>query len=596
LLPGLNGVPEQLTGWIGAPGDTSPAGLVADAAAAGAGGGWAIGADAGTERLHQLAGDGIWLTCVGRPGGVPDTGRVLSGLRPGQVAGLADCGGSFVVARWDEHRRELLLATDRFGALPLYYTLGPRGLCFGTDLEWVSHQAPGGPRLDQQALYDYLFYSVVPSQRSIYAGVHKLAAASALHYRAGRLEIARYWSPDFTRSAVTPADLADRTVESVRSAVARVAELPGLGCFLSGGLDSSTVCGMAARARPAATRAFNIGFDVPEFDESAYARITARHFGLELHEHSIRSTDIGGCIERVLGGFAEPFGNPSAVSAYLCADFARAAGVQHLLAGDGGDELFGGNERYQKQSLFNLYGDLPAWLRRGAVDRLAALRAAAPVPLAKLASYVRQARVPLPDRLFSYNLLVRNDPATVLTPEFLATVDTDSPYRYARGLFGAPAHGDALDRLLYLDWTTTLTDNDLPKVNVACQLAGVEVHFPLLDPAVVAVSTEIPSAAKLTLRDLRHFYKQAFAGFLPPAILTKAKHGFGVPVGIWINRDPVLRERVCSRLDALAGRGIVRREIIAEVLARQASDHASYYGALLWPLFALEEWLQSRRL
>jgi asparagine synthase (glutamine-hydrolysing) len=364
-----------------------------------------------------------------------------------------------------------------------------------------------------------------------------------------------------------------------------------MGCFLSGGLDSSSVSGLATRFAPAPVRAFTIGFDVAEFDESRYARVTARHFGLDLAEKQIGPADVTACIDGVIGAFAEPFGNPSAVSAYLCARSAHDAGVRHMLAGDGGDELFAGNERYQKQLVFELYGRLPGWCRSAAVDPVAELSRRAPGLLRKPWSYVEQARVPLPDRLFSYYLLVRNDPSTVLTPEFLRSVDQAAPYDYARMIYREPAHGDALDRMLYLDWTLTLTDNDLPKVRTACDLAGVAVHFPMLDPEVLRLSALIPSSDKLTLRQLRRFYKRAFASFLPPEVIAKSKHGFGVPVGIWINGDPVLRRRVHARLGSLGHRGIVRRDFIDNLLRLQETDHAVYYGALTWTLFMLEEWL-----
>lgn len=590
----------RLHGYVGRD-DARPGPAPGDPADAvgGSGPGYAWSASAAAARLGHWRDGDSWLAWVGAPrgpGGTPAAATLAADLRRAPDATLAALGGQFALAWYEAGTRVLRLATDRFGGVPVYYADAGGGFAFGTEFGRVARHGGAARALDAQALYDYLFYSVVPSNRTILAGIAKLPAAGLLTLRDGRATVARYWNPDFDRRPVDERELAAETVARITAAVGAAATLPDLGCFLSGGLDSSTVAGLAARSRPQPTHAFTIGFDVPEFDESAYARVTARHFGLELHEHRIRSEDVSRCVDKVLTGFPEPFGNPSAVSAYLCAAFAHEAGVRNMLAGDGGDELFGGNERYQKQSLFEAYGALPAPLRAGLVDPLAALSARAPGPLAKLASYVRQAKVPLPDRLYSYNLLVRNDPSAVLTPEFLATVDTGSPYAYARGLYRAPRSGDALDRMLYLDWTTTLTDNDLPKVNVACRLAGVDVHFPLLDPAVVEVSTRVPSAAKLTLRELRKFYKDAFAEILPREVLTKSKHGFGVPVGIWINRDAALRERVLGRLDALGRRGIVRRELVAELLGLQASDHASYYGALVWPLFALEEWLQGQGL
>ncbi len=592
---------DRLTGQVAA----DPRALSApDGAASVTAPGFWCRAEGAAVRAHDGRDEGRWRVCIGDAYARGDRGTspvdgalgLLSKFDAGHEAALADLGGEYVVACHDARARRLLIATDHFGTRPLYYVVDGERLSFGTDLAWVASQVPGGPRLSHQALYDYLFYSVVPTDRCIYEGVQKLPPCSVLVWQDGRCRTHRYWNPDFSRAGANLAGLRERTAATISDAVARLARLPDVGCFLSGGLDSSTVSGMARRHAGAGTAAFTIGFDVPQFDEREFARISARHFGMTLHEKAIRSAEVSRCAGRVIAAFAEPFGNPSAIPAFVCAEFARDTGVRQLLAGDGGDELFAGNERYQKQLLFEIYGGLPGWLRGGLVDPLAALAARAPDPLRKLSSYVRQARTPLPDRLYSYNLLVRNAPASVLAGDFLATIDVESPYRYARALFAAPDSGDVVDRMMYLDWTITLTDNDLPKVRVTSELAGVRVHFPMLDPDVVRVSTEVPSKAKLTLSELRKFYKESFSDFLPPEVIGKAKHGFGVPVGIWVNRDADLRERVRTRLDSLARRGIVRRVVIDDLLDLQAKDHASYYGSLIWPLFALEEWLGSRGL
>jgi asparagine synthase (glutamine-hydrolysing) len=545
------------------------------------------------ERCFVHRDDHGWIACIGSPydvDGEPDLRALCRAPVARLEAALAALGGEFVLARFDARERALVLATDRFATIPLFYAITADGLAFGTDLAWVAQRLTPPAGVDPQAIYDYLFYSVVPGSRTIRRGVRKLPACSVLVFHDGRLRSARYWQPDFDRPASADGDLRERAFEAISRATRRAAARPGFGCFLSGGLDSSSVAGLAARHAQAPVHAFTMGFDVPDFDESRYARISAEHFGLVLHEKCVQSADVSACIDAVVGAHQEPFGNASAVSAYLCARLARETGMSRLLAGDGGDELFGGNERYQKQAVFELYAGLPRPLRL-AVDPLAAASRFAPAPLSKLWSYVEQARVPLPDRLFSYNLLVRNPPASVLTAEFLETVDTLAPYEYARGLYREPAAGDALDRMLYLDWALTLTDNDLPKVKVACDLAGVAVHFPMLDPEVVQISTRVPSSQKLTLRELRKFYKDAFRGFLPDAVIAKRKHGFGVPVGIWINADAQLRERVSARLRSLARRNVVRADFIDDLLRRQQSEHATYYGTLTWWLFMLEEWL-----
>lgn len=592
---------EQLTGIVAnRPGDAIveplPALAVSDlpAAPGGAGPGFRFSASGPPARLREYRQGEERMLCIGSPyatSGSNDIAAVLGGLRSGRESLLSAVGGEFALACFDAKEHVLLLASDHFASVPIYYAVADGRIVFSTQLEQVRGILGNAPQVDPQAIYDYLFFSVVPGARSVFAGIHKLPPASVLTYRDGKARISRYWEPDFRREGASPERLREQAFEAISGAVRRRVNLPDLGCFLSGGLDSSSVCGLAARHASSRVRAFTIGFDVPNYDESRYAQVSARHFGLELNEKRICAADVTACLDRVIAAFPEPFGNESAISAYLCAEFARAAGVRNMLAGDGGDELFAGNARYQKQSVFNIYQELPAWLRRGAVDPLAALARRAPGPLRKPWSYVEQARVPLPDRLFSYNLLARNPPGNVLTREFLDSVDAESPYRYARSVFGEPRHGDSLDRMLYLDWALTLTDNDLPKVRVTGNLAGISVHFPMLDPEVLRVSTLVPSGEKLTLGKLRKFYKEAFTGFLPAEVIGKPKHGFGVPVGIWLKEHAPLRDRMYQRLRSLGERDIVRRDFLDDLVRLQQTDHAVYYGALMWSLFMLEEWL-----
>ena len=490
--------------------------------------------------------------------------------------------------------RGLAVAVDRFASIPIFYFRTPETLIFSSDLHLLlAHPALADPDINPQAIFDYLFFAVVPGHLSIYRGIEKLAPGNLLLHSPERLQTGHYWLPDFTRDRSTDARaLEAQAVDALAGAVAIPAGLEKPGCFLSGGLDSSSVCGLASRHNGPGVKAFTIGFDEADFDESEYAAVAARQYELDWHNETITADDIQSRIDAVVAAYAEPFGNSSAVSALICAEIAADHGVRNLLAGDGGDELFAGNDRYQKQMVFGYYERVPGLLRSLFLDPLVPLAGQRRWgPLAKAGSYVSQARVPLPDRLYAYNLLARNAPDRVLTPEFLADIDIESPYRYARSIYDTPQSADALDRMLFLDWTLTLADNDLPKVRGTCEIAGVDVHFPMLDAAVVDLSIRVPSADKLDLRHLRKFYKRAFGEVLPREILTKPKHGFGVPVGLWFEKSPALGERLHAALASLRKRGIIQPAFIDELLRLQRTEHAVYYGALNWTLFMFEEWL-----
>jgi asparagine synthase (glutamine-hydrolysing) len=347
---------------------------------------------------------------------------------------------------------------------------------------------------------------------------------------------------------------------------------------------------MFTKATGQAARTFSIGFDAPGYDELGYARVAARHFSTRQHEYYVTPADVVAAVGTISAAHDQPFGNASVIPAYYCARLAREQGVALMLAGDGGDELYGGNERYATQYLFSLYDRVPAPLRSTVIEPLlGALPAVGPV--GKAQSYVRQANVRLPDRLQNYNLIRRIGPANVLDDGFIAGIDLDEPVRLLREVYDGADADAQINRMLALDLKFTLADSDLPKVNRACEMAGIRVAYPMLDPAVVDFSLGLRPEYKLKGRQLRWFFKEALRDFLPPEIIEKKKHGFGLPFGVWLRQDQALRELAGDTLGSLRKRGIVRSALIDELLSKRIAEHAGYFGTLVWVLMTLEIWL-----
>jgi asparagine synthase (glutamine-hydrolysing) len=297
---------------------------------------------------------------------------------------------------------------------------------------------------------------------------------------------------------------------------------------------------------------YAIGFDEAGYDEMNYARIAARHFGTEHHEYYVTPDDLVQNIARVAASFDQPFGNSSALPAFLCALRAKEDGVTRLLAGDGGDELFGGNSRYAMQRVFGWYGKIPVKLRSAFLEPVLGLDAASRIPLLrKASSYIRQANVPMPDRLQTHNLMLRLGTRDMLTPGFLAQVDTDSAIRQQRQVWTQADTVNDVDRELAFDWRYTLAENDVPKVRDTAALAGVQVGFPLLDQELLEFSLRLPPDYKLRGLRLRWFFKEALRGFLPDEIIAKKKHGFGLPFGVWMMRHPPLHALAADSVGAL---------------------------------------------
>jgi len=513
---------------------------------------------------------------------------------------LGHIHGSFALALMDLRRRKVLLAVDRAGIRPLYLCRLGEAVAFASRLSAFTG-LPGFPaRLRDQALFDYLYFHVVPSPGSIYQGVEKLLPAQAVDLNPLGRHAFFYWHMPYRDDNPTPlTDLSREFRRLLPLVVGGAAAAPGtgadeVGCFLSGGTDSSTVAGTLRRLRGVPVRTYSMGFDARGYDEMAYARVAARHFGTEAREYYVQPQDVLDAIPRLAAWCDEPFANASIIPAYLCARFAHNDGCTRLLAGDGGDEIFGGNARYANQQLFELYRTLPGWVRCGLLDPLAAIPGLGAVPgLKKFKSYVDQARTPLPDRLESYNFLHRTPLAAIFDPAFLARVDPNAPLETQRACYHHISSRAIVNRMMHLDLKITLADNDLRKVNQACELAGVDVRYPLLDERLMDFAASVPPQIQLKDNRLRWFFKQALADFLPPAIIKKQKQGFGLPVGLWLAEYAPLKALADDSLSALRARGIVRPDYIDWLRARHAGQHAGYYGVMLWVLVMLEQWLQA---
>ena len=476
-----------------------------------------------------------------------------------------------------------------------------RSLCLRVDgntlhfAERADQLAGSGAALDPQALFDYLYFHVIPSPRTVFQGVQRLPPGHFAIFRDGVLTVQPYWVPSF-RPAREPSfdGLRDEFRGLLRGAVAHQLDGSPAACFLSGGTDSSTVAGMIGLASGKPAICYSIGFAAEGYDEMEFARLAARHFGCEHREIYVTPDDLVRDIPKVAASYDQPFGNSSALPSFHCAATARADGVTRLLAGDGGDELFGGNSRYASQRVFDHYQRLPKLLRRGLLEPFFGLGPVARTPgLKKGSNYIRLANTPLPDRSQDYNLVRRLGYGNVLTAGFLAQVNTDLVNQQQRQVWAQADCDDEIDRHLAYDWRYTLAECDLPKVVGTTALAGVSVGFPMLDDALLDFSMRLPGSYKLRGDTLRWFFKEALRGFLPDAVLTKTKQGFGLPFGVWMVQHDGLKRLAGEALSSAVSRGLVRPEFVRHLLADLLPQHPHYYGTLVWILIMLEHWLRA---
>jgi asparagine synthase (glutamine-hydrolysing) len=506
-------------------------------------------------------------------------------------------GDSFSAAWLDAESGEALIAIDRIGGrCPLVYYQEDDLLVFGSSAAALDVHPAAATRLDPQGIYNFLFFYMVPGPGTVRRDVSRLLPGCYLHLRGGIATVAPYFALEFEERCITPVQELEHEFHDVlRKSVSAQLDGAVTASFLSGGTDSSTVAGLATElGGDGARRSYSIGFDARGYDEMSFARTASRHFGTEHHEYYVTPSDVADLIPRIAEVFADPFGNESAVPTYLCAHRAREDGVERMLAGDGGDELFAGNQRYDFQRMFSLYDRVPSPLRALLEAVIFGLPAGEHVaPVRKARNYIRYARAPMPRRLQSYNYLERLGRERILEPEFLATVNPEQPFELMAEVYHGAHAGTMLNRMLAMDARFTLADNDLQKVSRMGELAGVEIRYPLLSDSMVDFARRLSPALKLKPGELRWFWKHALRDYLPQEVLTKQKHGFGLPFGIWLREDPRLREIVEDSLGGLKGRGIVRPEFIDELLNLHNGEQADYYGVILWVLMMLELWFRN---
>ncbi len=508
---------------------------------------------------------------------------------------LTSLSGAFALAILDGRSGEAVLAIDRMGTRPLCYCIAAGTLVFGSTLDAISAFQATMPAINSQAIYDYVYCHMVPGPGTIHAGRQRLLPGTYLRWRNGKVETRTYWEMRFVEEERRPfPELKEDFLAALREGVREASRDRTVGAFLSGGTDSSTVAGMLGEVTGKPARTYSIGFEVRGYDEMHYARIAARHFGTRHHEYYVTPDDVVSAIPQIAAVHDQPYGNSSAVPTYYCAKLARDDGVDTLLGGDGGDELFGGNERYATQYLYSLYSDLPRVLRKGVIEPIVGLLPSAGI-MGKAQRYIRNASQPMPARYDNYNLLERLGPDVVFTREFLHGVDRAVPAEQMAQAYYCAHAQSLINRMLALDLKYTLADNDLPKVARSCELARVEARFPLLSDALVDFSARLSPGLKLKRARLRFFFKEALRGFLPDEIIAKTKHGFGLPFGLWLQVHKPLQQLVGDSLQDLKRRGIVRPQLVDELLGDLVHSHARYYGTMAWVLMMLEQWFRQHR-
>lgn len=508
---------------------------------------------------------------------------------------LREIGNQFAFFYADRGQRRAFVAADAFGSYPIYYACVNNTLFVSTDLESLSRHSSLDTQLSDQAIYDYLYFSFIPAPSTVYKNIHRIPLGHVLVFDRDQCECHQWYRPASLISA--PHDSPETSLRnSLADAVESRWTKSGSACFLSGGLDSSTICGLASQVSKSRVPAYSIGFPENEYDEMPYARIAATRFGLDHREHYVSATEIYANTSKVLNAVGEPFSNASSISSFVCAKKAVDDGYTNILAGDGGDELFAGNEVYSKQMQLHTFDRLPVLIRSLLISLNARVGNSPSGVLGKMSSYIRQASLPFSRRRQFYGFIEQTGYQEIFSRRFLNKVDPAHPVDTIQALFDSAPFDSFLQRMMYVDWRLVLADNDLRKVRIACDIAGADVQFPMLDSRVVSVAERMPGPTMMPRGRLRGFYKNSFKELLPNSILTKQKHGFGVPVGKWMQSDQEFKRFVDTSLASLAERDILNSDFLTATRLAHEDDNAVHYGVILWTLIVLETWLKNKNL
>jgi asparagine synthase (glutamine-hydrolysing) len=458
-----------------------------------------------------------------------DTEVIIHGYEEWGVRCIDRLRGMFAFALWDDRRRTLLLARDRFGIKPLFYRELDGRLAFGSELKSLT--ALPGPSLaiDDSAIYDFLTYRYVPAPKTIYRDIRKLEAGHYATFRDGALSIHQYWDvPIVASTKIGEADavrlVRDKLQESVNLHL--IADVP-VGVMLSGGLDSSSLAALAAPNVQAPLKTFSIGFDVDSHDETPFARMVAQRYGTD-HRELVVARRMAAAVERdLVSVFDEPFGDSSSVPTLYLSELARRD-VKVALSGEGGDEVFGGYNWYSRGSRAWRPRAVPARLRQlafGAVSRLL------PRGFKGQWSASMAALDPLEWHVKMLGGFLRREKHHILAPQFLKQFAGYDDYWHFRRFWRPEL--DEFTRMQYLDLKTYLVDDPLTKTDRASMAVSLEVRVPLLDHELVELVFSLPKELRNRHDEQKYLFKAAMQDALPPAILSRRKKGFSMPLNVW---------------------------------------------------------------
>ena len=504
---------------------------------------------------------------------------------------LAHTSGMFGIALWDARRRRLILARDRLGQKPLYYTEEGGVFAFGSEVKSLLALPGFTPAIDRAALAEYLAMGYATAPRTLFAGVSKLPSATRLVWDSSGIRLERYWAlPTEVRTGVGAGEWAELIRSELRRAVTEhmVSDVP-IGAFLSGGVDSSAVVALMAEQSARPVKTYSIGYAgggaAQHYNELSYASAVAQRFGTEHHEIPVEP-DVAALLPKLLWHIEEPISDSAVVTTWLVSELA-ARSVKVILSGVGGDELFAGYTRYLGDHYLGKYRRIPAWVRHGIVRPVAGVlpsgRQSRLMDLSRYAKkFLQTSELPWRERYRQYVEICGAGRLAALTG---AAPGDDGFARVA----AAETARDPLLRIMRVDAQTQLAEDLLLLTDKVTMATSIECRVPFLDHRLAETAATIPAAVKMPDGEMKSVLRRALVGIVPDEILNRGKRGFGAPIGAWFKSElRTLRDALLSR-QAIESRGLLSFGAVREVMAAHDSGREDYSDLLL-VLVNLEIW------
>ncbi|RDV29199.1 asparagine synthase (glutamine-hydrolyzing) [Alteromonas aestuariivivens] len=505
---------------------------------------------------------------------------------------LAKLNGMFAFAIWDKTTKQLFIARDRLGKKPLYYFSHNGRFAFASEIKALLtlNDIPRDIRLD--AVYDFFAYQYVPDPKSIFKHIHKLPPAHYLQLDASGMSIHQYWDLSFAHTShLSEAEHCEQ-LKALLEKVTRqrmVSDVP-LGAFLSGGVDSSGVVAMMAEASGQAVKTCTIGFDDEKYNEADFAREIAEKYHTEHHEFTVHQ-NVAERLEHIVSFFDEPFADPSLVPTFFVSELARKA-VTVALAGDGGDEMFAGYEKYTTDDIENkLRNKFPESVRKTLFPGLATLAGTIPGSIGKKAKSLLTSLSHDPAMGFYITNSQMTDDIwqSLVKPDIGQQLQGYHPSQLTVDFYNQADGPDHLSKILYTDIKTYLTGGILVKVDRTSMANSLEVRAPILDYQVAEFAAKLPAEQKYNQGEKKYLLKEVFKPFIPESLLYRKKMGFSVPLAEWF-RNELKQTAEKALLNSEGGLTEIFSQSAIEKLWNQHQSAKQDHGAVLWSMLMYQMW------